>query len=281
MNNPTADDLAFVRKLVREQAGMVLTEDKAYLIDSKLRSLARRERFSNLTELVKQLRAPASATLRKAMVEEILVGETYFFRDGHPFDALRHTVLPTLVRECVGDKRLNLWCAATSTGQEPYSLAILLSETLRELPQGSVSLLATDLSDANLSRARAGLYTDLEITRGMDDNLRAKYFRREPDGWLIHESLRRRIDFVRLNLIVEWPVLPPMDLVLMRNVLVYFDATTRTAIMRKLRDAIRPGGYLLLGTSESQIDAPSGFTQIRLGSTILYRRDRDKTTDAH
>ncbi len=275
MNETAPDELSFVRKLVRDQSGMVLSADKDYLIVSKLHWLARQERFVSLAELVKKLRDPGNASLRRAMLEHILVNETCFFRDGHPFLALRSTILPELINQCLKDRAMNIWCAATSTGQEPYSVAVLLHEVFPELSRWSLRLLATDLSVANLERARAGLYSDSEMARGMDEPLRGKYFYREGDGWRIHESLRKRIQFVRMNLIGDWSSLPPMDLVLLRNVLIYFDTTTRAAIMAKLCKAIRPGGYLLLGATESLVDEDeaAGFTSFRSGLTVFYRRN--------
>lgn len=275
MTETTLDELDFVRRLVRDQSGMVLTEDKEYLIVSKLRSLARRQQFSSLAALVKQLRDPASAELRRAMIEEILVGETCFFRDGHPFEALRNIILPELIREGSDEKKLNLWCAATSTGQEPYSLAILLSEVLPEISRWSVQLLATDLSEAKLDQARAGLYSELEVARGMNEPLRSRFFHREADGWRVRDNLRKRVTFTRMNLIADWPQLPKMDLILLRNVLIYFDIVMRNSIMQKLRKAIRPNGYLLLGTSETLVEEVTGFTPVRLGSTTFYRRTID------
>lgn len=272
MNEAAPDELSFVRKLVRDQSGMVLSEDKDYFINSKLRWLARQEHFVSLTELVKQLRDPSNAGLRRAMIEQILVNETCFFRDGHPFEALRSAILPELVRQCDADRELNIWCAATSTGQEPYSVAILLHEAFPELARWSLRLLATDLSDANLERARAGFYTDGEVARGLSEQLRRKYFYRDGDGWRLHDSLRKRIQFVRMNLIGDWSSLPPMDLVLLRNVLIYFDPVTRATILDKLCHTIRDGGYLLLGATESLVDEATGFAPLRAGSTIFYRR---------
>lgn len=274
MTEATPDELAFVRKLVRDQAGMVLAVDKEYLVVSKLRSLARREQFSSLSELVTQLRDPSCIGLRQAMVEEILIGETCFFRDGHPFEALRNTILPAIIREHESDRQLNLWCAATSTGQEPYSLAILLTEVLPELPRWSLRLLATDLSEANLRRAHTGLYSDLETERGLDATRRARFFSRDVGGWRVREALRHRVEFGRMNLAAAWPTLPQMDLVLLRNVLIYFDVSTRAAILEKMRKVIRRSGYLLLGASETLVDEAAGFTPIRVGPTILYRCDR-------
>ena len=273
MSGATRDELAFVRKLVRDQSGMVLNEDKEYLIVSKLNSLARKERIASLGELVRQLRDPSSTALRRAATEEMLIGETCFFRDGHPFEALRSSVLPELVRQRTEERALNLWCAAAATGQEPYSLAIVLSEALPELSRWCVRLIATDLSETNLLRARAGLYSELEMSRGMPEPMRARYFSREGEGFRVHDSLRRRVEFLRMNLVLDWPVLPLLDLVLMRNVLIYFDAATRVAIIARVREHLRPGGYLLLGTSEALVDEAVGFTPVRIRSTVFYRRD--------
>ncbi|MFO0576425.1 MAG: protein-glutamate O-methyltransferase CheR [Polyangia bacterium] len=273
MSGATRDELAFVRKLVRDQSGMVLNEDKEYLIVSKLNSLARKERIASLAELVRQLRDPSSTALRRAATEEMLIGETCFFRDGHPFEALRSTILPELARQRADERALNLWCAAAATGQEPYSLAIVLSEALPELSRWCVRLIATDLSEANLVRARAGLYSELEISRGMPEPMRARYFAREGESFRVHESLRRRVEFLRMNLVLGWPALPLLDLVLLRNVLIYFDAATRAAIIARVREHLRPGGYLLLGTSEALVDEAVGFTPVRVRSTVFYRRD--------
>lgn len=274
MDKPSPDERAFVRSLLREQSGMVLGEDKQYLIDARLRALAQREDVASVHELAHRLRAPSETRLRRALVEELLVGETYFFRDGHPFEALRSVILPALLAARSPDRPLSVWCAAASTGQEPYSLAILLAEAFPELLPGSVRLLATDLSDTHLARARAGWYSDIEVARGLPEALRTRYTQREGEGWRMHESLRRRIDFEQLNLIRSWPPLPMMDLVLMRNVLVYFDQTTRAAILQKLRRVMRPGGYLLLGTAETLVEAVAGFTLLRVGSTNFYQHER-------
>lgn len=274
MEKPTPDDRAFVRSLVREQSGMVLGEDKQYLIDARLRALAQEEALNSIHELAFRLRTPSESRLRRSLVEQLLVGETYFFRDGHPFEALRSTILPALLAARVPDTPLNLWCAAASTGQEPYSLAMLLADSFPDLWNGSVRLFATDLSDAHLARARAGLYSDMEVARGLPEALRARYSQREGDGYRMHAALRRRIEFAQLNLIRDWPTIPTMDLVLMRNVLVYFDSATRTTILQKLRRVMRPGGYLLLGTTETLIEAVSGFAPLRVGPTVFYQRER-------
>ncbi|HNN92003.1 MAG TPA: protein-glutamate O-methyltransferase CheR [Pseudomonadota bacterium] len=273
MSELTSDELNFVRKLVREGSGMVLSEDKEYLIVSKMHSLARRQGIASLSELLRQLLRPTGHELRRAMIEEILIGETCFFRDEHPFSVLRSHILPELMRERALDRSLNLWCGAASTGQEPYSLAILLAEMLPLLSGWSVRILATDLSEEKLARARAGLYSEFEIARGMHEPLRSRFFSAEPGGWRIVPSLRRQVEFLQLNLVADWPAMPAMDLVLLRNVLIYFDGPTRAEVLRKLVASLRPNGYLLLGSSETLVDELAGLRLVRQGSTVCYRRE--------
>lgn len=273
MTHVSTHDLDFVRKVIHDESGMVLSADKEYLLDSRLRSLARREGFSSPSELVSRLRDARNPSLRRSLVEAVLIAETYFFRDGHPFETLERTILPELIRRCEGERRLNLWCAAASTGQEPYSVAIVLAEGFPALSSWSMCFLATDLSETVLERARGGLYTEAEISRGMSEPLRSRYFDREASGFRIRDDLRQRIEFTRMNLVGTWLSMPPMDLVLMRNILIYFDTATRESIVRRLSGLIRPGGYFLLGASEALVEEAVGFTPIRVGSTVCYRRD--------
>lgn len=273
MIKATATELDFVRKLLRDEAGLLFGEDKEYLLDSKLRALARHHRLSTVSELIQRLRDRSNAALRRAMIEELLVSETYFFRDGHPFETIRSTLLPELIQRRAGEAKLHVWCAAASTGQEPYSLAIVLEEAAAALSGWSVRLLATDLSGACLERARGGLYSEGEMARGMTEPRRSTHFEREEGGWRARPALRRKVELTQMNLIGDWPVLPRMDLVLLRNVLIYFDAPTRAGILQQLRGVLRPGGYLLLGTTETLVDAIPGLTPVRLGPTVCYRRD--------
>lgn len=270
----TTDDFVFVRRLIRQESGMVLADGKKYLVESRLRALARREELPDATALVTRLRAGRQKELADAVVESVLIGETSFFRDGHPFEALRETIIPELVRSRADRRTLNLWCAATSTGQELYSLALLIADSFPQLAGWRVRLLGTDFSEDMLARTRAGRYSEAEMGRGLPDDLRDRYFRRDGEAWVLDPAIRRRVELRRLNLIRDWPPLPAMDLVLLRNVMIYFDPTTRETILRHVEALVRPGGYLFLGTAESLQVGTEAFDQVRLGRTICYRRRR-------
>ncbi len=209
--------------------------------------------------------------LRTKVVEALVTNETQFFRDIHPFHALETQILPRLIKKRMADRQLNLWCAASSTGQEPYSLAMLMAESFPQLASWNVRCIASDISDEVLERARQGNFRTVEVNRGLPEPLLEKYFRPEGKDWLIAESIRRQVEFRRINLIQAWPSLPPMDVVLMRNVLIYFDAETKQAILGKVRKLLRPDGYLLLGTTETTLNLDPEFCQVQFGRTACYQ----------
>jgi chemotaxis protein methyltransferase CheR len=264
-------DFDYVRSLIRSESGMVLQEGKRYLVEARLRSVARGEGIEDLHALVRRARQPEAVDLRDRLVQGVLIGETQFFRDVHPFQALRDHILPELVAARQADRALNVWCAASSSGQEPYSVALVLAD-FPGLQPGGVRLIASDLSEHLLERARAGSYSDAEIGRGLPPDVLARHFSRVGDRWVLAARIRQRVGFQRINLVGAWPPLPRMDLVLLRNVLIYFDTETRQGILERLRGLIRPGGYLFFGTSESLGSEEPGFEQVRMGRTICYRR---------
>jgi len=261
-----------VRALLRSESGMVLSEEKRYLVEARLRVVAQREGVADMGTLVGLARAPDARALRDRVVQGVLIGETQFFRDVHPFETLRDHILPELIRGRERDKALNIWCAASSSGQEPYSVALVLTEHFPRLSTWRIRLLASDLSEHMLLQARAGHYSAAEIGRGLPPDLLARQFERQGEHWTLSERIRRRVEFQRINLVGDWPALPRMDLILIRNVLIYFDVPTRTRIVDRTRDLLRPGGYLFFGTSESMDLSAHGFEQVRFGRTICYRR---------
>lgn len=197
--------------------------------------------------------------------------ETLFFRDQHPFDALRSHMLPALVRARGKERRLRIWCAAASTGQEPYSVAITLRENFPELADWDVKLLATDLNCAVLARARSGRYSTLEVKRGLPASLLLKYFRAQGDEWQLKDEVRRMVQFSELNLLDAWGTLGPLDIVLMRNVLIYFDVETKKRILGQLRGQLARDGYLLLGGAETTANLDDAYVPLRLGAGVYYR----------
>ena len=264
------DDFDYVRGLVREQAGIVL-DTRKYLVESRLASLARKEGFATSEEVVARLRERRYGSLTRKVVESMTIHETAFFRDVHPFEVLRTTVLPKVLSRRILTRKLAIWCAACSTGQEPYSVAMLLREHFPSLAKWDVSLIASDLSERVLSRAKEGRFTQLEVNRGLSPELVSRYF--EPDGgdWRIRDDVRAMVDFREINLLAKWPPMPRLDVVVMRNVLIYFDADTKRSILSRLAGVLEPDGYLFLGGAETTVYLDDSFVRMPLERAGCYR----------
>jgi chemotaxis protein methyltransferase CheR len=254
----TPEDFQYVCRLVRDRSGLALDAGKEYLVDARLTPLARQCAIESVSELVARLRG-GSEELAARVVEAMATTETSFFRDVHPFETLRSTVLPELSRRRSGERRLNVWFAASSTGQEPYSFAMLVREHFPELIGWKLSLLATDLCAEVLARARAGRYSQLEVNRGMPAALLVKYFRQHGATWELREDVRGMVEFRELNLIRPWPVLPRMDLIFLKNVMIYFDAPTKKSILGRVARVLQSDGYLLLGAAETTLNLDGAF----------------------
>ena len=266
----TASEFDYIRRLVLEQSAIVLEQDKQYLAESRLLPLARREGFDSLASLVVGLAAKRFDGLHRKVVEAMTTNETSFFRDFHPFEALRNSILPELVLKRASSKQLSFWSAACSSGQEPYSFVILLQEYFPSLTGWTVRLIATELSAEMLARAQEGRYSQLEVNRGLPASLLVKYFRQHGSDWQIREDLRRRVEFQVMNLAENWPLLPPMDVVLMRNVLIYFGVETKKKILSKVRQLLKPDGFLFLGGAETTFNLDDAFERVQFDRTICY-----------
>jgi chemotaxis protein methyltransferase CheR len=266
-----ASSFNFVRQLLRERAAIVLDDDKQYLVANRLSQLARREGLASARDVIDRLRAAPAGPLQRKVIEAMTTTETLFFRDGKPYEALRNAIVPELIRTRAADRKLQIWSCACSSGQEPYSLCMLLRESFPGLAGWDLRLTATDISTEMLARARAGRYSQLEINRGLPIKLLDKYFHQVGADWQIREDLRRMIEFRELNLAGPWGAVPPADLVLLRNVLIYFDVATKRQILGKVRKLLRPGGFLVLGTAETTLDNTDGLEQIRSDGTTYYR----------
>jgi chemotaxis protein methyltransferase CheR len=197
--------------------------------------------------------------------------ETSFYRDAHPFEALRATIIPEMMRLQARLRTLNIWSAACSTGQEAYSIAMLLRETFPDLASWKVQILGTDLSDDVLEKARAARFSQIEMNRGLPATLLAKYFRREGMQWELAEHVRSMASFCKLNLIERWPPMPPMDVVFLRNVLIYFSPETKKAILEKVRSVMAPHGVLFLGAAETTMGLDAAFARVQVDSSVFYR----------
>jgi chemotaxis protein methyltransferase CheR len=261
----------YVRKLVHEQSAIVLEDGKGYLVESRLSPIARKAGLGSLSELVARLQSTRDGALQREVVEAMTTNETTFFRDRHPFDALRDVLLPELLASRAKERRLTIWSAASSTGQEPYSIAMLLREHFPELLNWNVRILATDLNEEVLAKARAGQYGQVEINRGLAAPMLMKYFTRDGLKWIISGDLRRMVDFQQMNLAASWPAMPPMDVIFLRNVLIYFDAPTKKKILANARQLLRPDGVLFLGGAETTINLDDAFERMPHEKAAVYR----------
>ncbi len=267
-----------IRTLVRRRSGIVLEEEKVYLIETRLTALARCEGFASVADLLAKFRTQAANGLQDKIVEALTTNETSFFRDVQPFEVLRQVVLPELVKRREQQRRLFIWCAAASSGQEPYSLAMLLHDHFPALAGWNVRILATDLSLEMLERARRGVYSHFEVHRGLPTPLLVRFFEKQGLEWRLKESIRRLVEFRQLNLIDPWPPMPAPDVILMRNVLIYFDVEMKKALLGKVRRLLQPDGYLFLGGAETPMGLDDGFERIPFDRSGCYclRRNSSK-----
>ena len=271
----TADDFRYLRELVERLSGICIEDGREYLFEARLAALARQHGFASLSELVEHLRATKTpGSVHRAAVEALATQETSFFRDGHPYEALRKVVLPELLARRAATRRLHIWSAAASTGQEPFSLAILLREHFPQLSNWDVKIIATDLSESALERARAGNFNRAEAARGLTPALLAKYFREDAAGVQVREEVRRAVEFRSFNLIGSWSELPQFDLILLRNVLIYFGPNTKRAVLEKTRAQLKPDGYLLLGAAETTLHVDGTYEVVHLEKSSFYRHAR-------
>jgi chemotaxis protein methyltransferase CheR len=249
----TPEDFGFLRKLLKERSGLVLAPEKQYLAESRLLPLARKNGMSTLAELVHRLKAPHTASLAAQVVDAMTTNETFFFRDKIPFELFRDTVMPALIAARAREKSIRIWCAAASTGQEPYSLAMLLKGMGAQLAGYKVTILATDLCAEVLERAREGNYSQFEVQRGLPIQLLVKFFSQTGERWQIAQELRAMVQFRTLNLLADFKPLGTFDLVFCRNVLIYFDQPTKTGVLERIARQLPDDGYLVLGAAETVV----------------------------
>ena len=264
-------DFEYLRKLMAEHTAIVLDAGKEYIAESRLANLVVKEGFDSVPELIRTLRANSFDTLHRKVVNAMTNNETWFFRDLVPYEALRKAIIPAVLAARSQERRLSIWCAACSSGQEPYSLTMLLRENFPELRNWNVRLLATDISSSVLERAQRGHYSQLEINRGLPATLLARYFTREGLAWVIADEIRRSVEFRLFNLAEAWKEYPACDIVLIRNVLIYFDVETKKAILARMRRSLRPDGYLLLGGAETTLNLDEKFERVQYETTAYYR----------
>ena len=266
------EDFQFICQFVKENSAIALEGGKEYLVQIRLEPLAKKAGLSGVAGLVQELRRVRSGPLAKAVIEAMTTNETMFFRDGTPFALMRETLIPEVIARSGASKRLRIWCAAASTGQEPYSIAMTLRDQIPDIDRWDVEIRASDISKDVLEKARSGVYNQLEISRGLPAPLMAKYFEKKGLSWIVKEELRSMVRFEQLNLIGPWPHFEPLDFLFIRNVLIYFDLETKQRILNKARSLLKPDGVLFLGSAETTIGLVDGFDRQGLEKGSAYRR---------
>ena len=249
----TESEFEYLRTFLKQRSGLALTAEKRYLVESRLTPVCRRFGIAALSDLIGALKLGQDGAIERAVVEAMTTNETFFFRDRIPFDLFRDTILPEALVRNAGKRRLRIWCAAASTGQEPYSLAMLLQEAGPRLAGWQVEIVATDLSTEVIEKARLGLYSHFEVQRGLPVQWLIKYFTQVGEQWQIAQSLRSMVDYRQLNLLHSFTSLGQFDVIYCRNVLIYFDAPTKSDVLARLAAQLAPDGALLLGAAETVI----------------------------
>ena len=252
----------YLRKFLKERSGLVLAAEKQYLVESRLVPIARKNGLNGIGDLVAKLRMPGSQALQEVVVEAMTTNESFFFRDKTPFEHFTQTMLPHMLKERAATRRLRIWCAAASTGQEPYSLAMNIKEMASRLAGWNIEILATDLSCDVLDKAKAGLYTQFEVQRGMPIQLLLKYFKQTGDMWQISPELRGMVQWRKLNLLENFRSLGQFDIVFCRNVLIYFDHPTKVDVLGRIQAQMAKDAFLVLGAAETVVGLTEAFRPV-------------------
>lgn len=258
----------FLRKLLKERSGLVLSAEKHYLLESRLLPVARKHGLAGLSELVQKLRSPGAEPLTVDVVEAMTTNESFFFRDKLPFEHFQNLMIPHLVTARAVQKRIRIWCAAAASGQEPYSLAMILKEMGSKLAGFRIEIIATDLSNEILEKAKSGLYSQFEVQRGLPIRKLIAFFEKAGDLWRISDRLRAAVKFERHNLLHHPGQLGQFDIVILAHVLTCFDEPIRLAVLEHVAGAMAPGAVLLLGAGET---LPEGFTQLTLENGVARK----------
>jgi chemotaxis protein methyltransferase CheR len=254
----TPPDYEYLRKLLKDHSGLDLSADKQYLIESRLLPLSRKAGLPGIGELVQKMKGGATSVIAQ-VVEAMTTNETFFFRDKVPFDHFRASIMPEMLQARAARKSLRIWCAAGSTGQEPYSLAMCLKEMGAVLAGWRVEILATDLSQEVIEKSKSGIYSQFEVQRGLPIQMLVKYFKQTGELWQINPDVRAMIQHRQLNLLHDFSQLGIFDVIFCRNVLIYFDQDTKVNIFKRLAKANEPDGFLVLGAAETVVGLTDVF----------------------
>ncbi|WP_443748534.1 CheR family methyltransferase [Asticcacaulis solisilvae] len=273
----TNEDIEHLSAMLKTRSGLILGSDKTYLIESRLAPVARKEGFSSVAALLTALRTKRDEKLMTAVTDAMTTNETFFFRDKVPFDQFKSDVLPALAKTRLNGE-IKIWCAACSTGQEPYSLAMLMEESRVQFPRVNLDILATDISDRCLEKAQSGLYTQFEVQRGLPITMMVKNFEKVDEMWRISPKMRQSIRFKKLNLLDDLRGMGRMDVIYCRNVLIYFDIETKKKVLEQMAQLLPDDGYLFLGAAETVLGITDAFKPMP-GMRGLYIKNQAVKTE--
>ncbi len=255
--NPAEYD--YLRQFLKSRSGLVLSNEKQYLIESRLLPVARKAGLQSIAALVAKLKEPRETALAEAVVEAMTTNESFFYRDKTPFEHFTQVMIPEMLKARASQKKIRIWCAAASTGQEPYTLAMCLKEMESKLAGWRIEILGTDISNEVLDRAKAGTYTQFEVQRGLPIQLLLKYFTQQGESWTISPQLRSMVQWRKFNLLDSFASFGQFDIVFCRNVLIYFDQATKVDILGRISKVLTPDGYLVLGAAETVVGLTDAF----------------------
>ncbi len=271
--------MEFMATLLKERSGLILSRDKMYLLESRLTPLAQKHGLETLDLLIGRLRETPNAPLVDEVVEAMTTNETLFFRDNKPFDHFRDTTLPALAASRADVKKLRIWCAAASTGQEPYTLSMILKEQAAKFQGWQIEVVATDISSEALERAKSGKYTQFEVQRGLPIQILVKYFKKHEDMWDLSPEIISMVTFKKFNLLDSFKALGVFDVVFCRNVLIYFDRETKADILDRMSVHMAPDACLYLGGAETVFGITETYKLIP-DQRSVYRVDPDRVKPA-
>lgn len=262
------DYFAFIQKLLKDRSGLAVSQDKMYLLETRLMPVARKHGCANIEELVDLYRIKKDDAVAVGIYEAMNTHESLFFRDSAPFELFRTTILPELLRRRAGRKSFRIWCAACSSGQEPYSLAMVLHDAAKDLEGWRPQIVATDISNAVLERARSGRYSQFEVQRGLPVQMLVKHFTQNEDHWRIGEHIRKMVSFKYFNLLDDPRALGHFDVVLCRNVLIYFDVETKSRVMERIAGVMEKDAVMFLGSAESTVGLTDKLAPVKSGHGV-------------
>jgi chemotaxis protein methyltransferase CheR len=263
------EDFELMRSLLKDRSGLIVHPDKVYLLESRLTPVARANGLEGMEQLVSRIRLNRDEKLISEVTEAMTTNESFFFRDKTPFDILENSVLPVLRSARASTKRIRIWCAAASSGQEPYSIAMLIKEKPELWSGWNIEILATDIANNILEKAKGGVYSQFEVQRGLPVQLMIKYFEQQGDRWVLSPEIRNMVRYEKLNLLKDFNSIGTFDAVFCRNVLIYFDQPTKSQVMDRIRDVMKADGSLFLGAAETVLGVSKRFKPVK-GQRGIY-----------